>query len=180
MRLWISRLFFLALVGVVFLQAPIALADHEGPERVVENRYVVTLLPTFHETETTLKFFFRDILTGKPLSVPVRFHITIEDEKTSEVIFTSPEVETTQGMGEMAYTFPHQGLYSVNMTFEKTDEPHKAFHPGPWPIWTPGSGPTQYPIGGSEIAGVGLFVLSILVVLTSVWWKKRYDPPVKN
>lgn len=93
---------FLRLSGPIFLLTLLfcstpspALADHEGPERVVDGKYVI-LLSMLPEGESMKMIFFRDMRTGKPLSIPVTGSVTILDPNTTQAVMQKTPFSTSK------------------------------------------------------------------------------------
>lgn len=166
--------FFSAVLCFAFFSA-VAHADHAGPEKIVDGKYVVTLLMTPEGGAMKLRFFFRDINTGKNLTVPILFHFTVRAEGNDEILFASADQKAENGIGEATYQFPRGGVYSLRLEFEKEDEPGKRYAPDGWSLWISGAGKTfaeQYPIGLSEIFSF-LTLISTVLVLGASWRLKK-------
>lgn len=153
-----------------------ALADHASPERIVEEKYVVTLLFIPEAEVSKMRFFFRDFKTGRSIETPISFNITISETDSALAIFKSPELSASSGVGDFAYKFPRGGLYTVLMKFKVGDRPGNAYLPDPWSLWVPAYGGSEnaarYPFGYSEISGF-LALLGVLVILAlNMWYYK--------
>lgn len=160
-----------------FLFLPLgALADHEEPERIVEGKHSVVLSLVPEGKAMRLKFFFRDVLSGRSPAGPISLDLKITDEKNILTMFEEKNIKAKNGVGEFTYQFPSDGLYNVFMEFEKADEPGHIYRPAPWLIWVPGletGGGRSYPIGVSELAGFGLVALLALIILINFWRRRR-------
>jgi hypothetical protein len=66
---------------ILFTDIRIVRANGE-PEKVVEGKYVVSLVLIPRGEEMSLRFFFRDFRTGQRLLVPISFKIKIRDYQT--------------------------------------------------------------------------------------------------
>jgi len=166
--------FFLFLL--LFFLPSGAFADHEGPERIVEGKYVVILTLVPEGKAMRLKFFFRDALGGKSLTQQIFLGLKIADEKNTKILIEEKNIEVKNGVGEFVYQFSRDGLYNVFMEFEKADEPGYIYRSAPWSIWAPGAEAGKgrsYPIGASELAGFGLAALLALIVFINLWGRKR-------
>lgn len=166
----ISFLLLLAFFGNV------AHADHAGPEKIIDGKYVVTLLMTPEGEAMKLRFFFRDISTGKNLTVPILFHFMIRQEGDDEILFASADQKAENGIGETVYQFPRGGVYSLRLEFEKEDELGKHYAPDGWSLWISGVGETfaeRYPIGLSEIFSFLVFFGTVGILLASWQMKKK-------
>lgn len=176
-----KKLFLVAIIlafswGASFFSAPFARADHAIPERLINDTYVVTLLPSFEEEEAKLTFFFREIQSGKDIAVPISFRVFIE-MKDGSSIFASETLTAEQGVGIARFPFPGQGIYTITIEFEKADEPGVIYRPAdPWSLWVPGEGVVdQYPIGYSEIAGFALLAIAIIAIIINILWRRHHQ-----
>lgn len=156
---------------------PIALADHDGPERIVDGKYLVSLsiIPVEGRarSEMNMRFFFKDTLTGRALEMPIVMDVTAREADTGVIIFEK-NVEASGGVGSIVYQFPKSEIYIVQMNFQKSDEPGKVYGPLTWEVWVPGlvQGDNNYPLGGSEIAGFSILAI-FLIILTGNFFQLR-------
>ena len=139
---------------------------HGEPEKVVEGKYVVSLVLVPQGEEMSLRFFFRDFKTGHRLLVPISFHVKIRDPEAQKFIFESPNLRANKGVGDFGYQFSLDGFYEVFLQFEKTDEPGKIYRPEDWYLWIPAR-----PDRGQGVPWTALAVL--VVALATVWWWRR-------
>ena len=153
---------------ILFTDIRIVRANGE-PEKVVEGKYVVSLVLIPRGEEMSLRFFFRDFKTGQRLLVPISFKIKIRDYQAEKFVFESPTTRASNGLGELAYQFSLDGSYEVFLEFEKADEPGKIYRPEDWYLWVPAG-------HASEAHGYyGIIAISGLLVAISgtVWWSRR-------
>src|SRR2546426_928785 len=120
----------LASLVVLLAAAPLALA-HGGPEKVVGNLVVSLVLVSVHD-ETALRFFFRDLSSGRPLAVPVAFRVHLRDEAAGTQVEESPRLTTSTGTGEFVPRTPRHGLHEVLLEFERADRPGRMYRPEDW------------------------------------------------
>jgi len=142
---------------------------HGEPEKVVEGKYVISLMLVPQGEEMSLRFFFRDFQTGQRLLVPISFHIKIRDHQAQKFVFESPNIRASNGVGELVYQFSLDGFYEVFLEFEKADELGKIYRPDDWYVWVP-AGQT------AEAHGYyGIIAISGLLVAISgmAWWSRR-------
>ncbi len=173
----------LALIFTILFHSELALADHIGPEKIVDGKYVVilSLVPEENATGTMrLRFLFRDMQTGKPLLAPVSYNAKIIDDK-QQIVFENHSMKAVNGLGEFTYQFPKNGLYKVFLEFEKADEPDKTYKVDSWPIWVPGQKREFfYPLGMSELAGFALLILALVIVFVNYLLIKRKSKKKKH
>lgn len=157
-----------------------AVADHQGPERVADGKYVVllSLIPQENretgEQEMKVRFLFRDTQTGKHLTVPLAASVTISDAESRAPVLER-QMLSDYGMMELVTDFPRDGLYSIALAFEIEDGSRAAYRPEPWDVWVPGrerrSGP---PFGLSEWLGLAMVGgLMVLIALSLLRHRKR-------
>ena len=141
---------------------------HGEPEKVVEGKYVVSLVLVPQGEEMNLRFFFRDFKTGQRLLVPISFHVKIRDPEAQKLIFESPNLRANKGLGDFAYQFSLDGFYEVFLQFEKTDEPGKIYRPEDWYVWVPAG-------QAAEAHGYyGIIAISaLLVAISGMAWRSR-------
>lgn len=165
-------LFFIFFV-ILFFSSLLVYADHLGPEKLVEGKYVVILSLIEEGNAMKLKFFFKDVQTGKQLEIPINFNIKVIDEQKN-IIFENQSLHTDKGISEIIYQFPKNGLYKVFLEFEKADEPGKIYKVDAWSIWVPGQKKGFfYPVGMSELAGLALLFLALAVFIANYWWLRK-------
>lgn len=145
-------------------------ADHQGPERIVEGKYAVTLsiVPEV-DGSLTFKFFFNDAETGQKVS-DVSPIVSISAQSGEKVIDRKP-LAVENGVAGFNYAFSASGLYDISMEFYQNSDPQKIYTPEQWSVWLPGkSGApigSSYQIGLSEIAGFSLAGLAVVLVTWS-------------
>jgi len=154
-------------LGILFCMPSFALADHPGPERIVDNKYVVLLHVQPQGEEMQLRFYFRDMKTGKPLQIPISGMVEIKATDTKQPAMENRPFSTEEGKMEMAVLFSEAGAYSVALSFKTTDALEQIHTPEEWGIWIPGKEGAVPPFGLSEWLTVGLGgSIAILVVLS--------------
>lgn len=164
----ISAAVLLVASVILFSDIRLILANGE-PEKVVEGKYVVSLVLVPQGEEMSLRFFFRDFKTGKRLLVPISFHIKIRDHQAQKFVFESPNMRASNGVGELAHQFSLDGFYEVFLEFEKADELGKIYRPDDWYLWVPAG-------RAAEAHGYyGIIAISGLLVAISgmAWWSRR-------
>ncbi|HEY2920309.1 MAG TPA: hypothetical protein VGK77_15100 [Candidatus Binatia bacterium] len=158
------------LVASLILFSDIRLMWANGePEKVVEGKYVVSLVLVPQGEEMSLRFFFRDFKTGERLLVPISFQIKIRDHQAQKFVFESPNLRASNGVGELAHQFSVDGFYEVFLEFEKADELGKIYRPDDWYLWVPAG-------QAAETHGYyGIIAISGLLVTISgvAWWSRR-------
>ena len=102
--------------GAVFAAAPRASA-HGVPEKVVDDLVVSLVLIRVHDTNA-LRFFFRDLRSGRPLAIPVTFRVRLRDEATGAQVEESPRLTTMIGRGEFVPRVPRDGVHEVLLEVE--------------------------------------------------------------
>jgi len=158
------------LIGSLILFSDIRLILANGePEKVVEGKYVVSLVLVPQEGGMSLRFFFRDFKTGERLLVPISFQIKIRDHQAQKFVFQSPNIQASNGVGELVYQFSLDGFYEVFLEFEKADEPGKIYRPDDWYLWIPAGQAAQ------AHGYYGIIAISGLLVAISgmAWWSRR-------
>lgn len=171
----IHRLLVPLLVGCVMMTlAPIMYADHEGPERVIPGKYVVVLSVQPQEEAVKFIFFFRDIHTGKSMTVPITGSIDVISADSQEPIATDTPIVTHDGQADVSLTLPKDGLYDITLRFYTDYDPSVIHTPAPWQVWVPGieSGPTPA-FGLSEWLGLAMVATVVVLLLLSVLQQRR-------
>ena len=151
-------------------------ADHAAPERIVDNKYAVIILPFSENKETGLRFIFRDIKSGKNLSFPVTYHFSIIEEGSGKIIYESLAEEAKNGVGESVYQFSGSEFYKVSLEFKVADGTGNTYRPDRWTIWVFGKNSKfsqRYPISSSAIGGLISLLFAAAMVLFSIWWKRK-------
>ena len=162
--------------AAVLLVAPLILFSdirliwaHGEPEKVIEGKYVASLVLVPQGAEMSLRFFFRDFKTGQRLLVPISFQIKIRDPRAQKFVFESPSMRARNGVGDLIYQFSLDGFYEVFLEFEKADEPGKIYRPDDWYLWIPAG-------HAAEAHGYyGIIAVSALLVAISgmAWWSRK-------
>jgi hypothetical protein len=166
--------------GVIFaavlLVAPLILFSdirliwaHGEPEKVIEGKYVVSLVLVPQDAKMSLRFFFRDFKTGQRLLVPISFQIKIRDPQAQKFVFESPNLRARNGVGDLIYQFYLDGFYEVFLEFEKADEPGKIYRPDDWYLWIPAGHAAE------AHRYYGIIAISALLVAISgmAWWSRK-------
>ena len=105
---------------------------HGEPEKVVEGKYVVSLMLVPQGEGMSLQFFFRDFKTGQRLLVPISFHIKIRDYQAQKFVFASPTIRASNGVGAVVYQFSRDGFYEVFLEFDTADKLGTIYRPEDW------------------------------------------------
>ncbi len=129
--------------SLILVSGPPFAAAHGGPEKVVDHKYVVSLMLLPAGDAARLRFFFRDFKTGRRLAERVFFRVRIRDEKSGDFLLASPLLSAQDGAGDWLGRFPRDGFYEVFLEFEKSGEPGKIYRPDDWYLWIaagPGAG----------------------------------------
>jgi hypothetical protein len=158
----------LASLVVVLAAAPLALA-HGVPEKVVGNLVVSLVLVSVHD-KTALRFFFRDLSSGRPLAVPVAFRVHLRDEAAGTQVEESPRLTTSTGTGEFVPRTPRHGLHEVLLEFERADRPGRMYRPEDWLVQMGHRG-TAGPTPGGWALAAGL---AILLGVAGEWGVRRW------
>jgi hypothetical protein len=161
------------LVASLILFSDIRLVCANGePEKVVEGKYVVSLVLVSLGEEMSLRFFFRDFKTGRRLLVPISFHVKIRDPEAQKFIFETSNLRANNGVGDFAYQFSLDGFYEVFLEFEKADELGKIYRPDDWYLWVP-AGQAAEAHGYYEI--IALSGLLAAVSAMALWSRRKRD-----
>jgi hypothetical protein len=153
------RLGWLLLGGlaVLFAAAPRASA-HGVPEKVVDDLVVSLVLIRVHDTNA-LRFFFRDLRSGRPLAIPVTFRVRLRDEATGTQVEESPRLTTMIGRGEFVPRVPREGLHEVLLEVERADRAGRVYRPEDWLVEMGERGPAGMGPGGwILVSGLSLLV----------------------
>lgn len=152
---------------------PRAHADHEGPERVIDGKYVVILSLFPEEEGMKLRFSIRDMMTGKAVTVPVTGTVSLQ-EAESETKIGEERFTTENGRGEVVHVFPRDGLYEIALSFETSDTPGKIYESVSWQLWMPGVESGGVPLPGlSEWLGFSLLGCALLVLLINILQRRK-------
>ena len=151
------------------LLAVVATADtawaHGGPEKVVDDRFVVSLSVAPADDVTQLRFFLRDFRTGRDPADPISFRVRILAEGAPTVVYQSPPLAMASRGADVLHRFPREGFYEIFVEFWLDREPGQIFRPEDWRIW----------IGGRRSAGdwlpiavVGALTLAIAAITVTM------------
>lgn len=155
-------------------------AGHASPERVLENKYTVILLFIPNKENSLLRFIFRETQSGRNLSVPVKYSVSIKKTYEGVAVLENRDNETLNGIGEIIRKFDG-GFYDIMLEFETAGEPGTIYRPAGWTLWIPGSGGNfykRYLVGLPEIAGILALSAAVLFVLFSALRKHRTGKPL--
>ena len=156
--------FLLVSVGICLDSAPVR--AHGEPEKVVDGRYVVSLVLVPDRDATRFRFAFRDFRTGKLVVEPIEYYVTIREGEGGEAIYETPELLTATGAAEVRYRVPRDGFYETVLEFRHSAGRGTLHRPEDWYLWIP----------ARPDRGLGTLwtVLAVLVLaLASVWWWRR-------
>lgn len=153
---------------------PAALAHHEGPERVVDDTYVVLLLLQPQEGNAMrLTFTVRDMHTGKQLTTPMTGIVEFIEADTKKAAMEPQRIAGEGGRATMTTTFPHDGLYNIGLSFRLGNPPGELYQPEAWDVWMPGTEKRSLPFGTSEWLTVGLGAFFAVLVGMSLLQNSR-------
>src|SRR5262245_34681875 len=112
-RFWLAA----TLLAVLFSSAPTSARAHGGPEKVVGDRFVVSVALGHDNEDTRLKFFLRDFRTGREPVEPVTYRVRILEEGRTSPLYQGPPSAMVGGWTELRYRFPRDGFYEVFFEF---------------------------------------------------------------
>ena len=112
---------------------------HGAPEKVIDERFVVTVALAPDGDLTRLRFFIRDFRSGRGLTEPMSARVRIAEDETPTVLQDSGAA-VVSGRADVFYQFPHDGFYEVVLEFTLAGEPARVYRPEDWRIWV---GPPQ-------------------------------------
>jgi len=127
------------------------------PEKVVGDLVVSLVLVPVHDT-TALRFFFRDVRSGRPLVVPIAFRVRLRDEGAGAQVEESPALTTKTGTGEFVPRVARAGLHEVVLEVERADRPGRTYRPEDWLVEMGALGPVR-PVPGAWVLASGLVFL---------------------
>ena len=107
---------------------------HGSPEKVIDERFVVTVALAPDGDFTRLRFFFRDFRTGRGLTEPMSVRVRIAEDETLTPLHEG-RADLTGSWADMLYQFPHDGFYEVLVEFSLDREPARVYRPEDWRIW---------------------------------------------
>ena len=89
---------------------------HGSPEKVIDDRFVVTVTLAPDGDFTRLRFFFRDFRTGRGLTEPMSVRVRIAEDETLTPLHEG-RADVMGSWADMLYQFPHDGFYEVILEF---------------------------------------------------------------
>ena len=107
---------------------------HGAPEKVIDERFVVTVALAPDGDLTRLRFFFRDFQTGRGLTEPISARVRIARDETLTLLHEGPAV-VVGSWADVLYRFPDDGFYEVLLEFSLGSEPARVYQPEDWRIW---------------------------------------------
>lgn len=107
---------------------------HGAPEKVIDERFVVTVAVAPDGDLTRLRFFFRDFRSGRGLTEPMSVRVRIAEDGTPTLL-QDRGVAVVGGRADVLYRFPHDGFYEVVLEFSFDREPARVYRPEDWRIW---------------------------------------------
>jgi hypothetical protein len=159
----LARLSIPMLMSVAMNLDPASVRANGEPEKVVDGRYVVSLVLVPDRDAMRFRFAFRDFRTGKPLAGPIAYHVTIRDGHGGAVIYETPELVTASSAAEVRYRVPRDGFYETVLEFRHPAVGGSVYRPEDWYLWIPA--------GTDRGQGVPWTALAVLaLVLACVWW----------
>ena len=168
------RIFPACALGILFCIPFVVSAHNQGPERVVDGKYVVLLLLQPKEEAMQLRFFFRDMQSGREVTLPVSGFVEFLDADTAQPVMEGQQLSAENGKADMTVTFPRDGLYHIELRFQTSDAPGHIYKPEAWDVWMPGTVQMgSLPFGVSEWLTVGLGAFIVLLIGSSVLQNRR-------
>jgi len=162
----LARLSIPLLVSVAMSLDSAPVRANGEPEKVVDGRYVVSLVLVPDRDAMIFRFAFRDFQTGKPLADPIAYHVTIRQGHAGAVIYQTPELVTATSAAEVRYRVPRDGFYETLLEFRHPAARGTVYRPEDWYLWIPAR-----PDRGQGVPWTALAVL--VVALATVWWWRR-------
>ena len=80
-------------------------AANGAPEKVVEGRFVVTAAVAPAGDTARLRFFFRELRSGRSLAGPLSFRVRVLDARSGTVVHQSATVAAVSGRGDRRMEF---------------------------------------------------------------------------
>lgn len=175
--IYLIRFVGIALCGLFVLATPaVGLADHSSPDRVIDDKYHISLILSREHDDMQLRFFFHEFTTGKDIEGPLKYRYALSAGGAATPFFTSPTLSVSNGIGESMYHFPNGGMYETTLEFWFADQPDMIYRPHEWSLWVPGTYLRvldRYPLGYSEISGFLGVLAAAVVVLGTIWWHRK-------
>jgi hypothetical protein len=107
---------------------------HGAPEKVVDERFVVTVALAPDGDLTRLRFFFRNFRTGRGLTEPMSVRVRIAEDETPTPLHDG-RAAVVGSWADVLYQFPRDGFYEVVLEFSIDGEPARVYRPEDWRIW---------------------------------------------
>ena len=107
---------------------------HGAPEKVIDERFVVTVALAPDGDLTRLRFFFRDFQTGRGLTEPMSVRVRIAEDEAPTPLHDG-HAAVVGSWADVLYQFPHDGFYEVVLEFALDREPARVYRPEDWRIW---------------------------------------------
>jgi hypothetical protein len=107
---------------------------HGAPEKVIDERFVVTVALAPDGDLTRLRFFFRDFQTGRGLTEPMSVRVRIAEDEAPTPLHDQ-RAAVVGSWADVLYQFPHDGFYEVVLEFSLDAEPARVYRPEDWRIW---------------------------------------------
>lgn len=107
---------------------------HGAPEKVIDERFVVTVALAPDGDLTRLRFFFRDFRTGRGLTEPISARVRIARDEAPTPLH-DVRAAVVGSWADVLYQFPHDGFYEVVLEFSLDGEPARVYQPEDWRIW---------------------------------------------
>ncbi len=107
---------------------------HGAPEKVIDERFVVTVALAPDGDLTRLRFFIRDFRSGRGLTEPMSVRVRIAEDETPTLLHDS-RTAVVGSWADVFYQFPHDGFYEVVLEFSLDSEPARVYRPEDWRIW---------------------------------------------
>jgi hypothetical protein len=144
---------------------------HGGPEKVVDDRFVVTAALVPAGDATLLRFFFRDFRSGRRSKEALSFRVRILDDRSEAVVCESPVGSVRDGWAQVLCRFSAAGFHEVFLQFWVDGELTRVYEPEDWRVW----------VGEAEGSGtwvsrvvIGAAAVTIAMIGVSTW-RRRTD-----
>ena len=144
---------------------------HGGPVKVVEDRFVVTVVLWPAADTTRLRFFVRDFGSGQAPAEALSFRAHILEDRSRAVTCEGPPAPVEDGEANLLCRFPRDGYYEVFLKFWQDGEPARVYEPEDWRVWIgEGDGSTNWV--STVVVGTAAATIVILGVSS---WRRRHD-----